>query len=337
MTLKDKLKDYHKLIMTLEIAGLLHDTGKLDSRFIDYRRKWQEGKDGWNYYNDPHDDEEKPFFDHDPLLHEFETLRNTLSKNISVFCGREEIWINGHRLGLNISLKELVHQHTRAVHDLSKFLKFGDSIDSAYDRNNPLMVMEQKNQELFMSTVFGYESPLKVALFDNSRKLLYCQLNTLLLDYLSNLEPDKRRKIFNRFEDAFKIGITDTCRPANDIPLWQHVYMTTALCKIFFLHFLIYGELFKRYEDCRFSLLGFGWNGLGFISKGHKIGDVVARKEIIKILKKKIKEIVEYSYPIGMNVYDDDNGIYFIIPAILEDKKGVDEYKGLLQEIRERV
>lgn len=338
MGLEERLNKYRKLIFLLELAGLLHDIGKLDSRFIDYRRKWQDNIDGWNYNNDPHDDEKRPYFDYDPLLKksEFKELFCLFSKPLSDFFENSEIWIGTHKFDLNISLKDVIHQHTRASKDsIALFLKLGDSIDSAYDRNNPLLSAEQKEEKIYKSTIFGYETPLDIKKLDILRENVYSDLNRLLPLYLRDFNLNLRMKIFNSIEEAYSNTISDTCRPANDISLWQHAYMTSSLCKVFFNHFLIYGEKFEKFEDCKFSLYGVGWDGLSFLSKGHKIGDIVARKQIIHNLKESIKELIEYKYPIGMNIYDDDNGISFVIPAILKDSRNYEEYNHLLKKIEE--
>ncbi len=330
MTLKEKLQTYRNLILTLELSGLLHDTGKLSSEFITYRKGWQKKKG----MTDPHDNK---FFDNDLLLQSatVSALRDCLDKNISLYAGVKDIWINGLEVKTEISLKEIMHQHTKPVDEIAKFLKLGDSVDSAYDRNNPLMAMEQFDRDItFSSTVFGYETAAPVNSFDDRRKILYCSLNSLIPLYLKNYRPEERTAIFNAAEQAFKCALTDTCRPVNDITLWQHSYVTTALTKVFFLHFLIYGEKLQEIKAAKFALIGFGWDGMSFISKGHKIGDIVARKEIIKKLKGRVKEVIEYKYPIGMNVYDDDNGVYFIVPAIMEFAK---EYKDLLVEINDEI
>lgn len=343
MTLKERLEKYKKVIFLLELAGLLHDIGKIDSRFIDYRKKWQDRLDGWNLSNDPHDDEEKYYFDHDPLLKKdkFKELNIVLAKGLEELCGCNELQFNKLEIDLHIPFKEIIHLHTRAEgNHIASFLKLGDIIDSAYDRNNPLLSAEQKeSKETYRATVFGYETILNVDCFDSLRERLYYKLNELIPCYFKDFGSSTRVEIFNEVEKIFSEAITDTCRPANDIPLWQHAYVTAALCKVFFLHFLIYGENLpslsicreKNFFDAKFALYGFGWDGLSFISKGHKIGDIIARKQIVHNLKESIKEIVEHKYPIGINIYDDDNGISFIIPAILDsDSK---EYGELLEEI----
>ena len=345
MTLKEKLEKYRKLIFILELAGLLHDIGKLDSRFIDYRKKWQihgKGENGeeWNYWNDPHDDPNKPFFDNDPILKkkEFTLLSNILSTKLSDIYGEKNIWISGHCFNLEIPFKEIMHKHTSAQADhIASFLRLGDSIDSAYDRNNPLLCNEQiDSRETYQSTVFGYENPLNTECFDVLRENLYHSLTSKLPNYLTNFDYTTRLEIFNEVEKSFINALTDTCRPANDISLWQHTYVTAALCKVFFIHFLIYGEKLEKFSDSKFALCGFGWDGLSFISKGQKIGDIVVRKRLIHELKEGIKEIIEFKYPIGMNIYDDDNGISFVVPMIV-DKPKYEDYSNLLSDIQKDV
>ncbi len=365
MTLKEKLEKYRKLIFILELAGLLHDIGKLDSRFIDYRKKWQRNIDGFNYRNDPHDDLNKPFFDNDPLLKRFEfiDLYKLLSKNIKSILGKDfidedKICLGDSKINLNISFSDIIHWHEKAKDinynkkgdNIAQFISLGDSIDSAYDRNNPLYCNEQLNfnAPIFKSTVFGYETVLENFDYEYLRESVYNALKTFLPTYFELFSSEIRKTLFDQVEMTFSKALSDTCRPANDITLWQHCYVTAALAKVFFVHFLIYKEnlpyeIFlnkqvsqKEFFDAKFALCGFGWDGLSFISKGQKIGDIVARKRLIHELKEGIKEIIEFKYPIGMNIYDDDNGISFVIPMIV-DKPKYEDYSNLLSDIQKDV
>ncbi len=326
MSLIENIEKNKRLIFILELAGLLHDTGKLSSEFIYYRRRWQK-KTGMN---DPHEDN---FFDKDNLLSNeyLRPLNECLNKKISSYAGSTNIYRSGFQINTVISLKNLMYQHTKPKDEIAQFLKLGDAVDTRDDRNNPLMVMEQTTEQTFGSTVFGYETLLNVEDFDNIRKILYNKLNYMLPKYLDSFHYKERIEIFKAVEEAFNFALTDTNRPANDITLWQHSYVTAALSKVFFNHFLIYGEKIQSLDRAKFSLIGFGWDGMAFISDGQKIGDIVAKKRTIKLLKEKIKQICEYQYPICANIYDDDNGIYFIAPAIRESAS---EYIKLLSEIK---
>jgi len=47
------LQDNRQAILFIELAGLLHDIGKLSEAFLVYRKTWH--KDPKGYDNDPHD------------------------------------------------------------------------------------------------------------------------------------------------------------------------------------------------------------------------------------------------------------------------------------------
>ena len=49
----DKLQTAKHQILFIELAGLLHDIGKLSKVFLEYRQKWQDDPNGWD--KDPHD------------------------------------------------------------------------------------------------------------------------------------------------------------------------------------------------------------------------------------------------------------------------------------------
>ncbi len=340
MTLQEKIEHHKKFIYVFEIGCLLHDIGKLDSRFIDYRKKWQKNEGGWNYKNDPHDDEEKPYFDCYAELEKlgYSNLIGIVNSFILFDCFPR------------IPFKEIIHKHRSVENDEchpARFLKLGDSMDSAYDRNNPFYVNEQLYpDETFLSTVFGYEKKIDIENLDNSRNCLFRYLNENLSKYFDSFEATTRTEIFKEIEKYYSCTVSDTTRPANDTTLWQHTYVSTALAKVFVAHYLIYDEVIPEFSESTFSLLGYGWDGLSFLSKGHKIGDIVGRKNIIRETKQEIKKILEFDIPIGMNIYDDDNGIYFVIPTNrkndgepTEQNKvpEVAEYNALLSEIHEKI
>lgn len=344
LTLKERLKECREIIFLIELAGLLHDTGKLDARFIDYRKKWQANEAGWHHDNDPHDDKDKPFFDFDPLLQgtTFQLLKECLLIPVSKISNLDQISLEGQNISFDIPLKEVMHLHTRVNFtdnndNIACFIKLGDRVDSAYDRNNPLFSAEQKyTDNTYMATVFGHEQPIKAEQLDTCRTDLYRSLNDLLPGYCKVFDSIIRVNIFKETEKAFSKTVSDTCRPANDTTLWQHSYVTAALAKVFFNHFLIYGKkLYKEQPEmfaAKFSIFGFGWDGLKFISNGQKIADIAGRRMIIRKLKSELKKLVEWTIPIGMNIYDDDNGIFFVIPAIFDSNS--EEYKNLLEEIK---
>ncbi len=134
---------------------------------------------------------------------------------------------------------------------------------------------------------------------------------------LNNFACITRADVFQHIRTFFTLGLADTLRPQNDTTLWEHSYAVSSILKVIAVHNLLrqQGENpIQGFLDVQFGILGIGWDGMRFYSGGHKIGDIVGRKQVIEKIKDKIKELIEYDYPVGNEIYNDDNGIYFIVP-----------------------
>jgi hypothetical protein len=315
------LQHQQHIIFWLEFAGLLHDIGKLQNAFIKYRQNWQTTGEA-----DPH---ESDFLGNgkgsDIKLKDvrFRDLHELFMRPFSRFCGTNEIASsNGTTLSMNQSIAELVKLHSNpGPMEIAQMLHAADGKDSAEDRNNPLLVNEQHGATVYKSTVFGYETPIADDL-EEVRTSLYHDLQGCLCPSSPSIGAELREKVHGAVYTAFRQGVTDTCRPANDIVLWEHAYATAALFKALIAHFILYGEKLLSFDDVFFALWGVGWDGMRYYSKGHKIADIVGRKALIGELKKGTRRIVEWDYSLGNAIYDDDNGVYFIIPQLKDGKSG---------------
>ncbi|MEK7306600.1 MAG: hypothetical protein AAB014_03080 [Nitrospirota bacterium] len=56
-----------------------------------------------------------------------------------------------------------------------------------------------------------------------------------------------------------------------------------SILKIILVHKEIYGEDMDDYKKVRFGIFGIGWDGLSYLSKGHKIADIAGRKAVIEL------------------------------------------------------
>lgn len=310
----NKLIRNRNQIHFVELAGLLHDIGKLSKVFLEYRQKWQDDPHG--YDNDPHDHlylERHEVFKH-LIPPDFKTDITKINAFAKGGCSKWES---------SFSIEKAIHTHTKPDENINKMLKAADGIDSAIDRNNPLFSAEQKDA-IFKSNVFGYEKG-RIVTFESqeeARQKLYRFLNSKLPAYLLNFNNSDRLGILEGIKDAFEKGLADTTRPSNDTTLWEHSYAVASILKVLVVHNLLNDDEKSKIDNIKnvkFGILGFGWDGLRFMSYGHKIGDIIGRKEVVESVKNEIKKIIEYKHPIGNEIYSDDNGIYFIVPVNLEE------------------
>lgn len=317
----DKLLKNRNSILFIELAGLLHDIGKLSKAFLEYRQEWQSRPNG--YYEDPHDHnylDREVFKDLIPLA----------------FTNKEIKDIGGFDFGEpDFSIEKAVHFHVDPPDGslITKMLKTADGVDAAIDRNNPLWSAEQKTGNIFRSNVFGYETGRIVTLEqqEDARKELYKCLGDRLPQYLENFNCDDRTKMLDDIKAAFEHGLSDTTRPQNDTTLWEHSYAVASILKGIAVHKLLCRESLDKPEKVRFCILGIGWDGMRFLSYGQKIGDIIGRKNIIEDIKESLKLLIEYEYPVGNEIYSDDDGICFIVPAKLE------RYESIWNEIEQKI
>jgi len=331
-------------ILWMEMAGLLHDIGKLSRQFIEYRTKWQEAIDGWNWYNDPHQtflERERP---HIKQCHpELDRALNLTLGELLSNWGLWDIWNEEieKRLPLakNYNLYDMVREHESPHSPISNLLKASDGKDSAIDRNNPLLTGEQKDiNNMFFSTVFGHEEKLDIDKAEEERKNLFKFLNAKLPDYLTGKDRFKwedREEILDKLKEYLRKGLADTCRPVNDILLWEHGYATATILKVLIAHLILTGQCLDEFKKVRFSILGIGWDGMAYYSQGEKMADISAKKGSIEDVKTAIARIVEYEIPVGNMIYHDDDGIYFLLPPRVSWHE--DAYDTVIKRIKARI
>ncbi len=319
----NKLISGRNKILFIELAGLLHDIGKLSKAFLEYRQKWQDLSNGWNI--DPHEKDylgsREVFINLIPS--EFENYKIP----VDIDSGKQDF-----------SIKRAIDFHIKPGNELIlQMLKAADGLDSAIDRNNPLWSSEQKDK-IFKSNVFGYEGNriITVESQEKARQELYAFFGSRLTDYFEHFDSEARWGILKGIKKAFDQGLADTTRPQNDTTLWEHSYAVASILKVLVVHYILRGEILdnsKTDKKIKFGILGIGWDGLRFLSYGQKIGDIVGRQKVIENTKRCLKDLIEYKYPIGNEIYSDDDGIYFIVPTGLND----DKLKELRTEIEDKV
>ena len=121
----------------------------------------------------------------------------------------------------------------------------------------------------------------------------------------------------NNLKTTFSHALGETRIPSNDVTLWDHSYSTASLFKSVLCEIALDEE--PDPGQLQWRVLGFCWDGIGFINKGKKIADILKRNEIIEEMKIELKEKFEEEIPIGNAIYEDINGVYFTFPTLKDD------------------
>jgi len=152
-----------------------------------------------------------------------------------------------------------------------------------------------------LSSAFGFEGrPI-------------CHLTALLQNEAMTITSRK-----DIFEKRFlKQSPGDTRRPINEVTLWDWSSIVAALYKAEIARCVITGEK-RDPKDVKWRLLSIRTDGLGYLLSANSIPDILARKELLKDAFDKVQKLLEEEYPLGLEVYRDENGSVFVVPD-LED------------------
>lgn len=287
----DKIRNDRVHILTGEIGALLHDIGKCHPNFI--------GKN--SIENTPTN------FDHANIDEFLENKFVDLVKSSKL-----EFIINNENTSVYSLIKE---HHNRNDNIIINILKSCDRLDSADDKG--IVRRKQSKDNAIISSPFGFDKEI-IELKCLQKRLddLQSNLTGLFQNYISeNMSIDCFRKsLINNLKTTFSHALGETRIPANDVTLWDHSHSTASLFK----SVLCAMVLEKNHDNIKLQwrILGFCWDGIGFINKGKKIADILNRNEIIEDIKNNLTEKFEVKIPIGNVIYEDNNGIYFTFPEL---------------------
>lgn len=218
-----------------------------------------------------------------------------------------------------------------------------DGVDSAVDKGTAKD--RQLLQKTYIATAFGSEpenlrirtDKLKKVRHDYAEALAttLTQIQTARAALKPGQQLDPRewerwlygdKGLRDHTRDAFLKALGETRRAANDVTLWDHSYSVASLYKAALARVILAGSV--KPKDLEWRLLYVTFDGLGFISKAHRIGDVLGRQEALEQAMDAIRDLIEVEVPLGNEVYRDENGIAFILPELPNetDRKALAEF-----------
>jgi len=343
------LEKERKNLLIAEVAGLLHDIGKfcdlnIEHQALGWGARWASS----GAYKSVAESPKKAIgIKEDRKPKKLGRLNNVLNTEpLRLYDILKYIFSSSHKelqktlletfvqlAGTSFSLAELIMLSmpgTAKLVPLSKYLDKDAWLAAAlavchglahYDKPEP----KGGKQELgrtFSSTVFGWEHNL-VEHID------------FRLAKIPLTEAANRDIITDAAKIHFPHGLGDTRRPINEVTLWDWSYTVASLYKAALARaFLDEPAPIENNEkhNLKWRLLRIGINGLAFLARSPKLGDLLGRKQALEDTLDRLKELFEVTYPLGNEVYRDENGSAFLVPDLAEDKEGT-RLRGLVKPV----
>lgn len=128
-------------------------------------------------------------------------------------------------------------------------------------------------------------------------------------------------------ERAFRQALGETRRAANDVTLWDHSFSVASLYKAALAKILLEqarnpGYTFPEIKVIRWRLLRVGYDGLGYLEQAHHVTDLLGRQASLGEALDEVKRTLEVTLPVGNEIYRDENGCAFLLPALDGDDDG---------------
>ncbi len=176
----------------------------------------------------------------------------------------------------------------------------------------------QYRAPLYRATVFGHETPLDESQIEYARDAVIRVLPTL-----------DRALIRQEAEGLFALGVGDTQWPINDVSLWDLSASTAALYKAAVARVTLDSQ-WVPWGTFTWRLAHIRFDGLRSLEQVATIGDLLGRQAALQSALDGVRELLEVIYPLGNEVYRDENGSAFVVPALDGDDDSGTRLHGLI-------
>ena len=174
-----------------------------------------------------------------------------------------------------------------------------------------------KNHTRFISTPFGWDLRERGNLDEEIKGVLKG-----LLKVRKTVASAWRKTFLRELEARFSGALADDRYPVNELTLWDWSLIVAALYKAALAGALLGYN--PEPNELRWRLLSVRIDGERFLSESHRLPDLLGRKEVLKNALDEVRELLEVEYPIGLEVYRDENGSIFVVPGC---RKGTADLK----------
>jgi hypothetical protein len=324
-------RQWRDLVLLAELGGWLHDLGKLSKGFVlskadEAYNARPRGEDteaaqgGTGAAEEPRGQDEK-WLHGEVFAYDAGVIGADLWAALERHLTGRGGWLEEQESRLRsdqLSVRDLVQGHhwkRKCMRGLQALLKRGDGDDSGEDQYNAVGIYQTLPVQA--STVFGKEEQLAggdLASLDDLRRQLCRELGPLLT---SGQFPNNRREVWKHLKGALRHALGKTQRAANDVRLDHHVWGVTARFKA-----LLVRSLLKRlpgdqvHPGHTFRLLTIRWDAWATVTPFARLSDVVGREVMLARLREALRRTIEEEYALGNMVYEDDDGIHFMVADV---------------------
>jgi hypothetical protein len=210
--------------------------------------------------------------------------------------------------------------------------------EAHYDKPDlPQTVGQQDFPDILASTAFGHES--KTFIIGGAKNSLDERLKALPISISTLNSP---YSLVRTIIEEFQYGLGDTRRPVNEVDLAIWASSVAALFKA-----ALSGSMLDKRQagirnwsswrdkiidhDFQWRLLHINFDGLSFVAQAPTIGDLLSRQAALQSALNDVRTLLEVTYPLGNEVYRDENGSAFVVPALDGDDADGNKLRGLIE------
>lgn len=165
---------------------------------------------------------------------------------------------------------------------------------------------EQNFPDTQISSPFGFERLVGTGLTNSLWSLPWMDLQQVTTN---------RKNLRESIGALFSQTIADSRRPINEVDLWSWGLLVGALYKSALAGALLHGGP-PAARDLRWRLLGIRLDGLNYLLNAARIPDLLARQELLTNGLTRVRELLEVTWPLGSEVYRDENGSIYVVPNV---------------------
>jgi len=226
-----------------------------------------------------------------------------------------------------LSLFDLIkeHRNSKALTGLQRLMWDAHGRGSGIEKSILGRFASGQVTTVYPATAMGLETgPIDLPALQNRRQSLYEFLQTKL-QHLRDTDAhvnwaEFRKTFIRRLERDFRSSIAETRRPLNDVTMFDQTIASVVFFKAALAQNLMAGwkepVQNKVADKYHWRLLRVGLNGIAYWGQEGRINDLLSRKSLVKPALDAVRTLLEETYPLGVEVYRDENGSLFSVPDI---------------------